>query len=164
MKGSSCHTYYCHSATAAAPPSRCPSRCQVLSRLAWHYSTEAMTSMRKSFLWPSPPTETCPYCLIAIRDNTITIGQAVRSVQLDRLRVIRRGISASWLMQEERGTCALPSLAVHQVFCRKQTGHPITREPHKTRRRRDSRIVGQPRGMCQSPTDSIRSRFSELAC
>jgi hypothetical protein len=108
------------------------------------------------------PTETCPYCLTAIRDNTITIGQAVRSVQLDRLRVIRRGISASWLMQEERGTCALPSLAVHQVFCRKQTGHPITREPHKTRRRRDS-LVGQAAGHV-SVAYSIRSRFSELAC
>jgi hypothetical protein len=101
-------------------------------------------------------TETCPYCLIAIRDNTIMIGQAVRSVQLDRLRVVRRGISAPWLMQREgRGTCALPSLAVHQLFCRNQTGHPITREPHKTRRRRDStrleRIVGQePRGIFQS--------------
>jgi hypothetical protein len=81
------------------------------------------------------------------------IGQAVKRDQLDRLRVVRCGVSAPWLMQlEERGTCALPPSAVHQLFCRNQTGdlHPITREPHKKRRRRDSTLVGQPRGICQS--------------
>jgi hypothetical protein len=54
-------------------------------------------------------TETCPYCLIPIRDNTIMIGQAVRSVQLDRLRVVRRGISAPWLMQPRRTRYLCPS-------------------------------------------------------
>lgn len=109
--------------------------------------------MRKSFLWPSN-TETCPYCLITIRDHRAMIGQVVESDQLDRLRVVRCGVSAPWLMQlEERGTCALPPSAVHQLFCRNQTGdlHPITREPHKKRRRRDSTLVGQPRGTYKKP-------------
>lgn len=76
-------------------------------------------------------TETCPYCLITIRDHRTMIGHVVKKDQLDRLEVVRCAVSAPWLMQlQGRGTCTLPPSAVDQLFCRKQTGdlHPITRE------------------------------------
>jgi len=89
-------TYFCHSVARANTTEMSH---LILISMAFHRGH----AIHAKVLQAAKHTETCPYYMITItiQDGRKMIGRAVKREQLDRLRVVRRGTSAPWLMQLE---------------------------------------------------------------